>query len=291
MRHHYVPQFYLRKFAESDGRVRRYRLSLKEELEEHPVSPKSTAYEDDLYTTASGNDWDTWDPDIIEKKVMGPIDDAGAKVMAKLCRRDELTDEERTAWALFLNSLRYRHADEILEHDKAIPEVLAQRMPTYPEPVRQAIANGDFDAVQMAKTAHRTVMVQEMRKPEAVSKLKAMRWHVVDVDPKAPLLTTDRPLHVNLGKGGTPEILTIALSPTLLFVAYPAEWETDPEMKKEVAETRENLAVAHDLTLMLEQPCECIYTSRPLDDEMVIGDKKFRLRTAAEAALKKWRKD
>ena len=48
MKHHYVPQFYLKQWAEADGKVPYFRWLSGRTLVDR-IAPRSTAFEDDLY--------------------------------------------------------------------------------------------------------------------------------------------------------------------------------------------------------------------------------------------------
>jgi hypothetical protein len=110
---------------------------------------------------------------------------------------------------------------------------------------------------------------------------------VVNAD--LPLITTDRPVLVNLGQPRPRlELLTIPVSPTRLFVAYPSHWRTpDGSCIDGVHELIESVTFAHDLMLLNEQPCRFVYASKPLED--VVADGRIvRMGVAVEAALKRW---
>jgi hypothetical protein len=294
--HHYLPQFYLRAWAGADGRVLRYTRVSHGRVVERPVGTRGTAFEPGLYATPPALHWESYDPNIIETQFMSPVDNDAAPVHAKLVAgATALAESERTAWALFLNSLIHRHHDGILERDAAAPgaaaAVTANLLARYMDAedrARVIETLRDADLEQMARTAHRTVMVQRIRDPDALAAITAQAWTVVVIDPAAPpLITTDRPLLVNLGKGGFPTLMTLPLSPMRLFVAYapdPALGGADPS----IPSLLENLALANDLLLLNEQPCRYVYASRKVDDEGAVGSKVLRLRTAVEQALVRW---
>ncbi|GEM_PF-6596681 len=105
--------------------------------------------------------------------------------------------------------------------------------------------------------------------------------------PATPLVTTDRPLLVNLGKGGALQIATMALSPTRLFIGYPAWWQTKADAV-DVTDLFEHIALVHDVMLMDEQKCRYVYSSRKVES-FVVGDTAIHLRKAVEQSLARWR--
>jgi hypothetical protein len=296
---HYLPQFYLRQWAGADGKVIRYVRTPTGRLHERQVGPRGAGFEPDLYATPPAVRWETYDPNIIETGFMSPIDNAAALVLRKLVSGAyELDDGERTSWAIFLNSLAHRHRDALLERDALAPdlarEVTANLLARYSnDEDRERVAEvlREADAEQMAKTAHRTLMVQAIRGPDAVGAIKSQAWTVLVMDPKTPpLITTDRPLLVNLGKGGPPSLMMMPLSPTRLFVTYapdPTAKGDDPS----VTSLFEQLACTSDLLLLNEQPCRYVFASRQLDDNCIVGNKVIRLRSAVEQALARWARD
>ncbi len=117
MDHHYLPKFYLKKWAATDGTVLRYyRLVLPtgDKIIEKRVGPRGAGFEPGLYAVAPGTDWESYDENIVETDVMSPIDDAAAVVLDKmLSDAPSLDSDDRTAWAIFLNSLIHRHRDPV----------------------------------------------------------------------------------------------------------------------------------------------------------------------------------
>jgi hypothetical protein len=80
-----------------------------------------------------------------------------------------------------MNSMRHRHRDEIVERDVKTPEVAAEVREKWrtdwPDPEQQARiddALADVDLTQLARTAHRTAMVQAIRDPKALDDIKSL---------------------------------------------------------------------------------------------------------------------
>lgn len=296
MDHHYLPQFYLRGWLGSDGKVVRYWHTPKGHLDERPVAPRGTAFEPALYETPPHVEWEPYDPNIIETDVMSPIDGRAAPILRKLVDGNvNISSDERAAWGLFLNSLVHRHRDGILERDEQAPtaarQVLDGLLKRYEGDddgrARVLDALRDVDLDQMAKTSHRTIMVHAIRNSDAVAAVAGLSWAVVTRD--VPFITTDRPLIINLNKGGEPALMTIALSPTKLFIAHSRDCLDDEgNVNTEARELFRNLAFGHDLLLLSAQPCRYVYSSRQLDDTCVLGSKVIRLRTAVDEALARW---
>jgi len=110
MRHHYVPQFLLRAWADTmqDGKVQTFRLDLPN-LPPSRHAPRHTAFEDNLYAltmpVVAG-----MEQQAVEKHLLRHVDDLASQVLRKLSSTGfaDLTSEDCCDWARFLMSLRVR---------------------------------------------------------------------------------------------------------------------------------------------------------------------------------------
>ena len=122
MRHHYVPQFLLRAWAETqpDKKVEIFRLD-QPGLPSSRRAPKYTAYEEDLYALSmpvvAG-----MEQQAVEKHLLRRIDGLAAGVLRRLMTKGfaGLTLEDRCDWARFLMSLRLRQPEMV----QAAPRIL-----------------------------------------------------------------------------------------------------------------------------------------------------------------------
>lgn len=296
MDHHYVPQFYTRRWADSSGKVLCYKRVPSGCIVFKGVMPKGTGFEPDLYATPPAIFWENHDEQVIETEFFSRIDNDAALVLEQIhTDASSLTNHGRTAWSLFMNSMLHRHRDDILERDAKAPElaleVKAQFLTACTSKDRKCIedALADVDLNQLARTTHRTQMVRAIRDPLVLNAMKSMFWEVITVKPDIPLITTDRPVLVNLGQERPGlELITMPLSPTKLFVAYPSHWHNpDGSCIEGVDELLEHVVRGHDLMLMNKQRCRFVYASSKLDD-VVSDGRVVRMGVAAEAALKRW---
>jgi hypothetical protein len=118
-KHHYIPVFYLKEWAGTDGRVCEYSRPFKA-VRPRRSHPDGTGYERGLYTVK--------DPRVgeyIEHVFLKITDDAAARVlrMLKALQEQEIvwTSETRSAWSRFILSLMVR----IPEHVKRIAAEVA----------------------------------------------------------------------------------------------------------------------------------------------------------------------
>lgn len=107
VRHHYIPQFYLKRWLNSEGILYVYMRGRKEPIELHEKGLINFCQENHLYSIPSiaPND-----PAKIEKEWAVPIDTQAAGVIDKFDngKVENLTDAERLSWANFCATLWYR---------------------------------------------------------------------------------------------------------------------------------------------------------------------------------------
>lgn len=288
MDHHHVPQFYLEKWAGPDGRLWRYRREPPGHVGEKRVVPKGTAFEPDLYAVTRP----PLDPHIIETQFLQRIDSEGSRVLPKLIEAgsSSLDDTDRTWWALFMNSMLERNLATIIWRDESAPVAAAQTIanlravsgttPDGRQRVEQIIAR--IDAVQMARNSVREFMVNAISDGKVIDYLKSLNWVVRTRGPEKSFITTDQPVLVNVGQTELGRrtvvgihVLSMALSPTTLFFAHPANWGAGEDVEALVG----NLLFGHDL-LLLHAGCTCVYSSQKIED-----GPRVRLRRAVELVL------
>ena len=107
LRHHYVPEFYLRRWA-TGGLVRGYYWDHRSRsLSMSKKGAKAFCHEVDLYKFASEP---TERSHLLETKFLGTVDDKAGKIIGKISKGDlqSLTDDEACHWVRFLMSLEVR---------------------------------------------------------------------------------------------------------------------------------------------------------------------------------------
>jgi hypothetical protein len=145
MRHHYVPQFLLRAWADTmkDKKVETFRLDLQG-LPSSRRSPKFVAYEEDLYAL-SQKSVAGMEQQAIEKHLLRHIDEHAARVRSKLiCAGfSGLTYEDKCDWTRFLMSLRLREPQVVQKLRTEASEYLKASLNDNPE-VYEAIAGDGY---------------------------------------------------------------------------------------------------------------------------------------------------
>lgn len=216
---------------------------------------------------------------------MGPVDDDGAKALRALLRGDEVSQDTRQSWARYLLAAHHRDAYRLAEGDAdatrighdVMARMRARFGTTRDEWRRLEQAIKWVDVPEMARGIVRGDMVRQMRNEQHLERLLGMRWYLV----ASPweLITSDRPLLRNSGrKSQELDTLSMALSPTVLFVATPP-WEGESD--DEIDEAIRTIVFIHNFLLLEAEPRR-IYSRIELADAP-----GHRLRTFVDSELQR----
>lgn len=107
-RHHYLPEFYQRKWRDQDKQVERYEL-INGKVVRRRVFPSAAGFQENLYRHPRP-EMDEWHAQALEWATFKKIDDAGARALEALTSdaaaiRD---NEVRGNWAVFLRTMLLR---------------------------------------------------------------------------------------------------------------------------------------------------------------------------------------
>lgn len=231
MRHHYVPQFLLRPWAEGsfDGKLEVFRLDL-DRLSSSRRAPKYTAFEDDLYAL-SKPEVAGMEKQAIEKIFLRQVDNLAARAHQKLARKglSSLTNEEWSDWVRFLMSLLARQPGIVqqLKTDSAehLRKVLAER----PEEYQEIAQSGDAPTL-IEWTEKRfpglienfgLSFFQEIANNsgigEKIFRMKRWLWDFTDVS--FDLLLGDHPCIFTAGIDDPNLVIAVPISPKKAFMA------------------------------------------------------------------------
>ena len=265
-KNHYLPRFYLKQFANKDGKIlRTYRDN--NTLRERLFGPKGTGYIKDLYSFKDeGISASVIEKDYFERTVLGPIDNSGAIILKKLISKApcDLTEEENEMWAVFLNSLLERHPQRIRGRDKKAVDMANEKLlelkryfGTVPDGRVNVLDMVNVEA--MAKNFHRKYIINELGNKKPIGYLK--KFHLVKIKIKSSkelsFVTGDNPVVVNFGNPWPIHWYTISLSPNVLLLGTnnrqdiaPLPWQT--------------IALAHNFALYKQ--CEYLFSRASIQD-------------------------
>ena len=222
MKHHYVPQFLLRRWTDDRGRL--FSFSVRNgALVCSRRTPKSTGYESGLYAIVA-NVFGLSE-DHIEKKLFGPIDNAAAVALEKIENHEALAGDDHVAWTFFLSSLRIRQPDTLeflrTKGMALLVAKLAEIDAANPPPGDQTTADwyeqhfpGGLEAASLASWLPRMIALDTVTDAFA-----GLDWRIREFGPDMPgLLLSDMPLHSENPLADPDFFITLPIAPNRLFM-------------------------------------------------------------------------
>ncbi len=228
MKHHYVPQFLLRRWANQNGKLqvfsrRQGRIICTER------APRSTGFVDDLYAIAA-NIFGI-QKDLIERKLFGKIDNDAAVALGHIEAHQALNVDQQIAWLFFLSSLRVRQ-----------PDMLRFLRTTALNHVRRKIAaQRNLSSLDIAETPEAAWFEQnfpgnlEARSltswlPRMIThdgvlcNFENLLWFTREFSAEAPkLLLADMPLHWDTGLEDPDLVVQLPLGPDRILLGTRTE--------------------------------------------------------------------
>ena len=202
-RHHYIPEFYLKRWADGSGRLVQFSKPWNDLVKPKRVYPKETGFVNHLYELKGvGID----NPSRLEQEYFSPIDSRAADVLAKIERGDwGFTEKERTAWGQFLLALVTRHPNHVRSTRDYVHKFMNSISPE--EERRWAKRRREGDARTM-RDALQSLSMRDFMDREALRLMATfsqnekygthiinMKWATRKMPYDVPaLLTSDRPL-------------------------------------------------------------------------------------------------
>ena len=230
MKHHYIPQFYLRPWEGDDCRVQEFKRGYQQRVTTKRVFRKQTGYAEDLYTLPGATE-DT--KQNVEKAFMAFLDNEAVQardmMLAGQIPRDA---KRREAWTRFLLSMIFRNPeemakfklrfqDELLKPDAAIQAGYDEHKDAGdPETFEQWIMANRPAHVERSAILLMTKLVQ---RDNVNYLLRTMHWRVIDTSlVTRRLMTSDRPILMSKGLVHYSGHFALPISPTKLFLACTA---------------------------------------------------------------------
>lgn len=275
-RHHYIPQFYLRKwyvpgkkefwlYCHNSGRITaRLRAA------------RSVAYCKGLYSTIP--EFLGIKPtvsDEIELKFFSPLDSVASNVHQKILSSGvaSLIPEERWIWSVFVNSLLERSPTRISQVKEVARKIVDNTILNLRSRITESRSEASYpwEMLNLEAVVNNTVLGEMMKwisDGETVHHLYGMCWTVTRLrEGKNHFITGDTPVVINGGGNKKPiHLVSLALSPNTLLLMHSRDSDTfDDEFIK-------NAAILHT-PLIAQQTKRYLVSSRELLDE---GNVKYR---------------
>ena len=228
LNHHYIPIFYLKKWATSEGKLHRYSRLPTNRVVCRLCAPKGTGYEPLLYTLKG---YPKEHQQVIEKGLLSAIDRDGALALDNLSQGDwsKLTLESRNAWTTFLMSLQVRTPEMIARLLSEGRQNLLKNLSDKPEEYEAVRSQDDPATLPEWAEAHCPATIENFGKlvfpklvvhPKIGQAIFGMDWWAIAFPPgTVSLLTSDRPLIMTRALADQRCIISIPLGPRLAFFA------------------------------------------------------------------------
>lgn len=225
-RHHYIPEFYQRKWIGEDKQVERYER-INGAVIRRRVFPSAAGFQEDLYRHPRA-EMDEWDAQALEWAIFKKVDDAGAKSLeAMISDRAALRDNlVRSNWAVFLRTMLMRtpyqmtgvlaSLEQIWRNTDISQKYASMRKPGMPETANEFLEMLNPDE---AKESAFRMFADAIGSDRTTRHIMKLPWKIFDCSTADhDLLLSDHPvvlvpLETNDGH------IAMPLSPTKLLVA------------------------------------------------------------------------
>lgn len=241
-KHHYIPEFYLKQWAGSDGRLCEYSQPHKS-VKAQMKHPGGTGYVRGLYSI-EGAPVDL--ADVFESKFLSIADGTAAVALRRMISDAVIPPPvEKAAWTRFILTLFYRTPEGVSRTRGLVQKFYEEqgfhelreayeswRSPDDPETVEEYLA---LRGSSLMSRNSLLLMSTIMQSEKVGNRLMSMRWHLGRFTGlKNSLLTSDRPIVMTNGIGQDDSHLVMPLTPShVLCIAG-----TDVEAQKIIARSQ-----------------------------------------------------
>ena len=239
MRHHYVPQFLLRAWAEttSDRKLETFRVDLPQ-VSSSRVSPKSTAYEKDLYALSQPVVAGIKQQEV-ETGFLQILDSKAARVLDTLHTRglSNLTHDDISFWVHFVMSLKARTPEAVHLIKTRGPEHLEESLSDKPEEYDAIADTSDPTTLRDWTEKHFPNLIENfgmvsldkfVLNRDIAQKLLRMTWWLWDFKgQKNYLLLSDRPCIFTAQIDDPDLVIALPISPWKAFMMTKSERVSD----------------------------------------------------------------
>ncbi|WP_430426728.1 DUF4238 domain-containing protein [Parasphingorhabdus sp.] len=216
IKHHYLPKFYLKKWA-TQGQVRQYTRprGLPYSLATKLKYPGETGYERHLYSLLKEEEPDS--QAAIELQFLQKIDGLAAKALAKMLGGGELSSVLRGGWSQFVISLLHRSPHRLqLYKTELDARVRGKRDAELGNVTEIDVDTWDSSIDQFSKE----LMVDLISPGLMVNALNDMTWHLLNFEEsERSFLTSDYPVMFSNSVRKFDGFIIVPVSPNHLFLA------------------------------------------------------------------------
>lgn len=216
-KHHYVPEFLLKPWADADGNIWRHFRNRRGEIDCKQQAPGGMGYRPGLYATEG---LPPEHKQQVETLFMAPLDTAAERVHRLLLDGQvaNLTDAQRSRWAGLIMSLWFRSPGEVEGIRDAVEALYDRHLEASGRIADGAVELPLAARNQLAMDVLMTVIDDADRGSELIN----MHWGVIEIAPPREFLISDAPLShpTSFARlGAAASYVAMAISPTKLFLA------------------------------------------------------------------------
>lgn len=230
MKHHYIPRFYLQKWAIRNGELCQYRQYAPGKISPNRKAPDGTGYEVDLYRIDGLPDELAHR---VEKEFMHVLDTRASLIHEKMANASgpiKLENIDFDIWTSFLLSLRARNPEAVKTIKEGIIGIYNESETRLKESYPERRSEGDpetyeeFIAIHGARRNSETAMnfLRRLINNQRLGPtIQNFHWNVLFIgeNSKHTLLTSDRPILMPYGLKYADSFIGVPLGPRKLFVA------------------------------------------------------------------------
>jgi len=205
--HHYLPEFYLRRWSRA-GKLYRYVRPIEQSrIHQKKVSPAAVGYEPHLYSYTDG--LSNFERTRLEHSYFQQIDDRAAKALVKLENMEQGSAIDHVGLVQFVISLLHRSPRRM----QYLRDELTKRMLDVPEfdPSRPRDQNMIRDRVN-------DLLVDLISSDTVIPEIVGMKVFRVPVYAKRRLLTSDTPIMLSQGTRNPRAFLILPYAPDRLII-------------------------------------------------------------------------
>lgn len=184
--HHYVPIFYLKRWAQSDGRIYSIK-NINGKIAKKRRSPEYSGFE--VYLYSYHKNFSSENRAEIETKFFKPLDTHRARITEKILRGDQLSRKDSILFAQFIAATKVRVPENVALINSQVQETLLRELQAGQEEyARLRPTNGPETLVEWVRLSHPALIesVGVGQWPKIISNEKVLqsillfKWHVVD---------------------------------------------------------------------------------------------------------------
>lgn len=223
MKHHYIPEFYTKRWAGPDGQVCQF-ARVPDGVAATRRAPAAIGFQEDLYSVPGA-------PSYVSAHLEGHFfrvtdNDAAVALDALLNGQlNQLTERLKSAWVRFLMSLLHRTPEKVRWYGNVWKGMHAEAV----EAARKDIIQNNGDMAQLANLEESFAIsfvgvLQKIMDSTLIGQhVVNMRWGVITLHENQRLMTSDRPLLITNGLEKPETEIHLPISPAHLFVAANKE--------------------------------------------------------------------